>query len=95
MIIIYLERKVKTESLLTNPFKIARGNLKYLKKNKGILWKANENNRFYFENPPYKIMIFCEISVSNIEQFMKILLVFLNCGIIKSLFPQTLNAPVV
>ena len=39
---------MKTQSLLTNPFKIARNNLKYLKKNKVILWKANENNGFYF-----------------------------------------------
>ena len=42
-----------------------------------------------------KNRIFGQISVWNIDEFMKILLVFLNCEIIKSLFPQTLNALVV
>ena len=39
---------MKTQSLLTDPFKIARNDLKYLRKNKVNLWRANDNNGFYF-----------------------------------------------
>ena len=41
------------------------------------------------------IRIFGQISVWNIDEFMKILLVFLNCEIIKGLFPKTLHVLVV